>query len=114
MQESAAQQILPQFLCIVLAKQHLPDFDGINKREFVEILIQNLHDIRVWMHANAGQTMDRTHELAVPARIVRRPTPSLNRKEIPTAKLWTPELHLGRSHRSASSSPAAKRILCVN
>src|SRR5688500_18854975 len=101
MHEPATQQVLTQPCGILVIQIHAADFNGIDKREFENVVVQDLDDVWIGMNIDAGQPVNATHELAITARVIRSPAPTLRREEIAATELGTTKLRGRRRHSSA-------------
>src|SRR5215831_2138299 len=86
MQEPAAQEILAKLSRFLSAEVHLARFYDVGKRVIEQIRIHDLDVVRIWIYTLAGQTMDRSHKLAVGPGSIRSPAPALRRKEVSPAE----------------------------
>src|SRR6185295_17464997 len=89
MKKPAALQILAQSYGFLIADVHLARFHDVRVGIPEEFRIQDLHVVRIRIHAFAGHTMNGAHQLAVRAWRVREPSMSLRWEKVPAAEFRT-------------------------
>src|SRR6185369_17571657 len=106
MKKSAAVKILSKARCLFLRKEQSTWFDNVNVRIGKQGRFHDIHDVRMRVNGQSGQAMNAANEFAIPARIVRTPSPTLNREEVAAAEFGTTK-RSGLRHRSPEPAAVA-------